>query len=249
MDQQESTQPTVSAGDRVMNVFASPAEAFDGLGSAPSSTSLWLVPMLISMLMGILSIYLLFSNPSLKSQLFDMQAHGMEQMVKDGKMTQAQADQARESMEGVGLGLFMVFGSVPVILLVATAFFGGALFLWLSGKFILKSDAGYKKYLEVYGLASWIGVLGGIVTMAMMIAMDSFFARPAASLAILSQYDPFSKTHKILAALDVFAIWQAVVVGIGLSKLSQKSSGIGIGVALALWVVWVLVTVFLGFGR
>lgn len=248
MEQQEPTPITPSLGDRVMNVFASPSEAFEGLDSAPPSTSMWLVPMVISMIAGILFTYLLFSNPTLKSQLFDMQTHGFEQMVKDGRMTQAQADQAREQMEGVGVGLFMVFGGIPVILFVAIAFFGAALFLWLAGKFVLKSSVGYKKYLEVYGLSTWIGVLGSIATMAMMIAMDSFFARPAASLAVLSNFDPFDTTHKILARFDLFAIWQAGVIGFGLSKLSGKSVGTGVGIAFGLWIIWAALSLALGIG-
>jgi hypothetical protein len=35
-----------------------------------------------------------------------------------------------------------------------------------------------------------------------------------------------------------------VVVGIGLSKFSGKSIGVGIGTAFGLWFAWVLISVF-----
>lgn len=248
MEQNDTAQPSTTMGDRLMNVFASPSDAFEGLSTAPASTSLWLVPMLVSMVVGILFTYLLFSNPTLKSQLMDMQAQGMEQAVKDGKMTQAQADRMREGMEGVGLGMFMVFGGIPVLIFVAVAFFGGALFLWLAGKFVLRSAIGYNKYLEVYGIAAWIGMLGSIVTMAIMIALDSFFARPALSLAVLSEFNPMNTTHKILGRLEVFALWQTAVIGIGLSKLTEKPIATGLTVAFVLWIAWVGISIALNIG-
>jgi hypothetical protein len=50
--------------------------------------------------------------------------------------------------------------------------------------------------------------------------------------------------HRFLSSLNVFSIWQVVVLGIGLSKYAQKALGSGITVAFVLWVIWVLLVTF-----
>jgi len=125
----------------------------------------------------------------------------------------------------------------------------GALFLWLGAKFVLKAEAPYAKYLEVYGLSSWVGVFGGIVTLMLMVGMDSMYASASGALVVLSEYDPVNTTHKLLKSLDVFAAWQAVVAGIGISAVAKKENGPGIGLVVVLWIVWVGASVALGIAR
>jgi len=53
----------------------------------------------------------------------------------------------------------------------------------------------------------------------------------------------------LFASLNIFSIWEAAVIGIGLSKFSDKPTGTGMGVAFALWIVWVALSIFLGIAR
>jgi hypothetical protein len=50
----------------------------------------------------------------------------------------------------------------------------------------------------------------------------------------------------ILSQLNVFSLWQMAVLGVGLSKVSGKSTGTGVGLALGLWIVWVVLMTFIG---
>jgi hypothetical protein len=249
MDAQENPPTSATLGDRMMNVFVSPGEAFTGLAEAPSKTALWLIPFLIFIILGIGVTYLFYANETLRDQIVETQRMAMGEAVKDGKMTQAQADRAIEGMENVGLGLFMVFGSVPMMFFVAGYFFCGTLFLWLTSKVVLKSSVGYVKHLELYGIASWIGILGFVVSVLMMVGMESMYASPSAALAVLSDYNPIDRTHKLLSALNVFSIWQTAAIGIGLSMFSGKPTGTGIAVAFVLWVIWLAVAIPLGLVR
>lgn len=237
-----------SLGNRITNIFASPSEAFQGLATSRRSLH-WAIPFALLLVLGILSVYLVFSNETLRDQIYDMQAQQFEKAVEEGRMTQQQADQVRDRMEQTGLGLFMVFGSIPILLFTAAYFFLGALFLWLASKVLLKSSANYGLTLEVYGLASWIGVLGSLVTMAMILGLNSLFATPSLGLLYLDGYDVTNTMHKIGSALNVFSAWQAVVIGIGLSTLAQKPASQGIAVALVLWVLWLAIGVPLGIIR
>jgi hypothetical protein len=231
------------------NAFAAPSDAFARLSGEPPKSLNWVLPMIVSAVLGILFVYLIFTNEAIKNQIFDMQAKGLEEIVQQGRMTQQQADQIRDNMSQTGLGLFMVFGSLPILFFTAAYYFLGALFLWLAAKVIWKSPLKYGKYLEAYGIASWIGVLGGLITMGFVLGMNSMFATPSLGLLFMDSYDPFNTMHKFASAVNVFSVWQAVLTGIGISKLADKSSGAGIGVAVGLWIVWVAIGVPLGILR
>jgi hypothetical protein len=245
---EETSQPSASFSDLLVNVFSSPSEAFDALRNAPSRTGVWLLPYILTLFLGAAFTYVLFTNDTLREEALEPQRRAMEERVASGQMTQEQADAATAQMEGMG-EMMMVFGLIGVVIFVSLAYFCGALVLWLAGKLALKSTAGYGKYLELYGLSNWIGILGMIVTILMVVGMNSIYASPSLALAILDSYDVGSTMHRLFSSLNIFAAWQAIVIGIGLSKLAEKPAGAGMTVALILWAIWIAISVALGFAR
>jgi len=244
-------QPLPSApslGTTFMGVFTSPSEVFQSLKGTASAPLLWVIPLIVTIVLGIAITVTMFTNETLHSQIIDTQRQAMEKRVDEGKMSRETADQAINRMESGGSGLFIAIGSVSVVVMICLFFFLGALFLWLANKTLFKSTAGYGKYLELYGIASWIGALGAIISLLMMVGLGSLYAHPSGALLVMSNYDTANHLHKLLNALNIFSIWQTAVVGIGLAKFSEKSIGTGIGVAFVLWAVWVAIQVFLGFG-
>lgn len=251
MDNQEPglSSEDSSLGSTITNVFASPSEAYQGLANTPPKATNWVLPMILMAVLGVLFVYLIFTNEAIKTQIFDMQAQQFDKAVEEGRMTQQQADQVRDQMQQTGLGLFMVFGSLPILIFTAAYFFLGALFLWLAVKIAWKSPLKYGKFLEAYGIASWIGVLGTVVTMGMVLAMNSMFFTPSLGLLFADTYNPMDTMHKFASAINIFSVWQAVVTGIGLSSLAGKPTGNGIIIAVVLWVIWVAIGVPLGILR
>lgn len=251
MDNQEPSlsQEDSSLGTTIANVFASPSEAYQGLATAPPKATHWVLPMILMAVLGVLFVYFIFTNEAIKTQIYDMQAQQFDQAVADGRMTQQQADQVRDQMQQTGIGLFMVFGSLPILIFTAAYFFLGALFLWLAVKIAWKSPLKYGKFLEAYGIASWIGVLGTLVTMGMVLGMSSMFFTPSLGLLFADTYNPMDTMHKFASAFNVFSVWQAVVTGIGLSSLAGKPTGSGIVIAVVLWLIWVAIGVPLGILR
>ena len=243
MEEQAPTAPTISLSDIIVNVFASPAEAFEGIRTSPSRASVWVIPLLLTFVLTIGYTWMMFTNVSIKSQMIDMQKERLQEQVQAGKIPQERADQITDGMEK-GSGMMMAFGIVGAIIMISITVFVGALFLWLVGKLALKAQAGYGKYLELWGSSMWIGMLGLIVSALLLMAFNSMFASPSAALAVISNYSPKNSLHRLLTSLNIFSIWQTAVVGIGLSKFSGKSMGAGIGAAFALWIVWVLISVF-----
>ncbi|MBI2620551.1 MAG: YIP1 family protein [Ignavibacteriales bacterium] len=248
-DTAAAPQTSVSLGNRITNILASPSEAFDGVKDQHSKNTHWVIPYLLFILLAVLFTYLLFVNEPLKNQIFDMQSKAFDEQVQKGQITQQQADRIREQIEGTGIGLFMLFGTVPQIVFISLYYFGAALFLWLTSKVLWKSSAKYGKYLEIYGLASWVGVLGYIVTILMILGLENMFTTPSLGLLLMGEYDPLNTGHKFLSAMNLFSVWQAAVTGIGLSKIAGKSVGTGIGVAIGLWIIWVCIGVPAGIVR
>lgn len=248
MEQYEPPVQATPMSDLLLNVFSSPHEAFEGLKSSPVRASVWLIPMIFVIAIAAGFTYVMFTNPTLKDQFMQSQEQVLQKSVDSGKITQEQADQQLQGMEKMG-GMIIVLGIIGSVVFITIMFFCATLVLWLVGKLAMGSTAGYGKNLELYGLSSWIGIVGGIITLLMVIAMGSLYASPSAGLAVLSSYDPTDDTHKILSALNIFSIWQAAVVGIGMSKLSGKPAGMGIGIAFGLWIAWVAITILLGLAR
>jgi hypothetical protein len=247
MEEQQPLPPAPSLGTTFMDVFTSPSEVFQSLKGTNSSPMLWVAPLLATLLLVIFSVVTIFTNETLKTEMRDIQSKSIQKSVDENKLTQEQADQAEARMESMG-GMMIVFGIIGGVITFTALFFCGALFLWLANKFILHSPAGYGKHLEMYGIASWIGVAGGIISVLMMVGLGSMHANPSGSLLIMSNYDTTNHLHKFLSALNIFSIWQTAVIGFGLAKLSDKSSNAGLGLAFGLWAVWVAIQVFIGLG-
>jgi len=248
MDDRSPLPSAPSLGKVLPDVFASPSEVFQNLKNTAPSPILWVTPLIATILIVVVSVIMLFTNETLKTEMKDIQSKAIQKMIDEKKLTQEDADKAEVRVESMG-GMMIAIGIVGRAIFMVAFYFGGALFLWLANKTILKSAVGYGKHLELYGIASWIGVLGGVITVLMMGGLGSVAATPSGALALLGSFDPTNKLHMLLASLNIFSIWQTAVIGIGLSKLSDKKTGAGMGVAFALWIVWVALSILLGIAR
>jgi len=241
-------QSITSLTARIANVFASPSELWSEVAIQPVQKSSWVVPYVLSLVVVLVFTFSLYNNETLRNQIYDSQREAMQKAVVEGKMTQAQAERAEEQIRSSGPVLFVLFGGVSQIVVVSIMFFGMALVLWLVAKFALNASAGYSKVLEISGLASCIGILGAIVTLLLMYAFDSLYASPGPALAVIDSFDANNTTHKILAQINIFSLWETAVLGLALSKISGKSTGTGMAAALGLWLVWSIIAVALGLG-
>src|SRR5437867_2565772 len=178
-------RPSMSLAARLMNIFAVPGDVFEELkGSAPLVAN-WLVPTLVFALVGALSAIIIFSQPAIQQQLREQQAKAMDQKVKAGKITQAQADQAQAMIEKfTGPAMMKVFGSVGAVLVSFWRLFWWALVLFLFSRWFLKAPIGYLKAAEVAGLATMVTVLGALVALLLTVNLARLFAGPSLALVI-----------------------------------------------------------------
>jgi hypothetical protein len=240
---QDGPQEPASFLDRAAGVFSSPSETFEELSTAPVRNSTWLFPLLLSIIISVVFVVAIFYNQSLRDQIIEQRMAEMQKQVSEGKIQQEQVDRANEAMESPVM--FMLFGGISAVFAAAIAFFLVALFIWLGGVLFLKFGGGYPKVLEMYGLASLVGLAGAVVTLIMMNLFGSMYAAPAASMAVMNTFDHRNAIHNLLSAVNIFSIWQVAIVGIGLAKVSKRPTGSGMGVAFGLWGAWVIVSVAL----
>jgi hypothetical protein len=238
----------MSFSDKLMNVFASPGALFDNVASAEKQNSNWSIPLVLSIIIGVIFTFVVFSQPPIQDQMRATQQQAMDKMVASGKLTQEQADLAGENNPAKpGSPLFLIFGSVGVVIATAAAMFLAALAYWLIIKVGFKSTIPFMKVTEVVGLSMYISALGTLLSMILIVAMGSIHATTSLALFV-SNFDQGNTVHKLLAAMNIMTFWSMGVSAIGLSKVCKLDLAKAAGVVIAVWVVWTAITVMLNIG-
>jgi len=238
----------MSFTDKVMNVFSAPGELFEGIAKSEKQNSNWSIPLILTMIAGIIFVFVAFSQAPIQDQMREQTEKSIQKQVESGKMTQEQADRAISMNPAKpGSALFMIFGAVGVALVTAAMLFGFALGFWLVGKWVFKTATTYGKVLEVVGLSMYVSVLGSIITLLLVVAMGSLYATPSLALAV-SHFDPANKLDKFLASVNLVTFWYLAVVSVGLGKIFSVSTTKALVAVGVLWAVWTCITVFVNFG-
>lgn len=238
----------MSISDKMVNVISAPGDLFSYVAKEGKKSSNYSIPLLISIVVSAIFMFVVFSQPAIKDQMSQQQEKSLQQSVEKGKLTQEQADQARERMPAAGSPIFLVFGIVGVVVVTLILLYGSSLVYWLVGKYAFKSQVPYGKVLEVAGLSMYISIIGAILTLIIAVAMGSLYAGPHLGVLVGSSFDPVNKMHKLLSNINVMTIWYLVVVAIGLSKIfavQLQKTLITVGI---LWVLYIVVTVGLSIG-
>ena len=260
MDDQQLTTETTQAApvkpmtftEKLANIFAAPGELFENVRLTGKTTSNWLLPMFIMILVAVIMQQIVISNPSLADQTREMISKTTEtrlqKAVQEGKMTPEQAQQAREQTEAFaqpGSTISTVIRIVGILVVMPIVLFLISLVYWLVGKTAMSASAPYMKVVEVVGLTFLIGAVESIVTTVMMIGFDSLHATPSLALFV-QNFSIENKLDLALAKVNVFTIWSLIVTSIGLSKLFQRDLPKVLVLVFALWVLWSVVTILTG---
>jgi Yip1 domain len=237
--------PKTSLAARLLNVFAIPGEVFDEVKNSPRSAGNWLVPVLLSAIVGAISVVIIFSQPAIVQQIREQQAKMFDSQVKAGKMTQAQADQAIAMAEKFsGPTMLKIVGSVGAIFGSFVRVFWWAFVLWLLGLLFLKVKFDFLKTVEVAGLASTITILGAIVTLLLTVSFGKPIV-PSLDMAAGS-LDPKSKLHFLFALANVFDFWLIGVMASGLARLSGAKFPRALFLVIGYWLALNFILFFVG---
>lgn len=241
--------PTMSLGARLMNVFAIPGDVFEEVKTASNSTANWLMPALITCLVSSIAAIILFSQPAIQQKLrerMDQQEEQFRKMVQEGKMKQSDADAAvAMSAKLTGPTMLKVYGVFGSIFYGFARVFWWATVIWLLGLWFLRVRFPYVKAMEAAGLAGMIGVLGAIVTLLLQVNLSNPASSPSLAL-LVSEYDEKKISHVLLAAVNVFDLWQAGVLASALARLAGVPFFRGAFVMFAFWILFHFVKILFG---
>ena len=215
--------PATSLAARLLNVFAIPGEVFAGVRVSRISIGNWLVPALLLALVGVVTVFVVVSQPAFQRQIHDLterQAKALDEQVKAGKVKQPDADRAmaltRAITTSASLKSLFSFGAAVVG---ATRVFWWGFVLWLLGRLFLKVRFGYPKALEVAGLGLMISVLGAVVMLLLMVNLPKLFSTPSLAFAV-GDFDTNRQSLLLMGAANVFSLWLLGVLSVGLAKLA-----------------------------
>ena len=232
--------PAMSFAARLLNVFAIPGEVFEVVRVSRFCVGNWLLPALLSAVVGAFTMIVVFSQPSIQKQvreLGDQQTKAVEQQVKAGKVSQADANQVEAVTRSITDPVTLkVFGGMAAVLFGVVRVFWWAFILWLVGRVFLKAQFGYLKTLEVAGLALMISVLGGVVALALTVNMTKIFATPGLAL-VCPDFEATRKSYVMLGATNVFAFWLVGVLSVGLARLARVPFLRAAWFVFAFWVI------------
>jgi hypothetical protein len=103
----------------------------------------------------------------------------------------------------------IVFGLIPIIAAALGMFWGN---------FVFAGNAKFKEVLSVMSYGSLVYALGFIFVIPLMMASDSFLASYSFA-AFVSEPELKSVLYVFLSKINLFLIWEIIVIGIGLSVL------------------------------
>jgi hypothetical protein len=243
----QGTTPRMSLAGRMINVIATPGEVFEQVKTAPACTANWLAPACILIVLSWLGVWLVFSQPAIQQQLREITDQAIDKQVRSGKLTQQQAEQAREVAAKFGsLGSKLGAYGAPVFVGMVIPFWWG-LFIWLVGTKAMHGDFEYMKAVEVAGLAGIIGVIDAIVRTLLILIMGSLFASPSLAL-FLKQFDPQNPAHTLLAVVNVMTFWVLGVRSIGLARLAGSTFSKAAAWVFGFWALETALLTGLSFG-
>jgi Yip1-like protein len=177
----------------------------------------------------LLTALFVFASRGVFSQIFDAEfARGAAKaMAKNPQLTQEMMDRARPMQEKVTN--FILYIMTPVII------FFTAFVVWLSAK-ILSVKITYGQAAMITTLA-WIPrLVGGLLGAAQVLLMDttnvtSPFALGFSPARFMNPDTTNGKLFGLVGSLDLFALWYAVLIGIGVAVVAKVPRARGYAVA------------------
>ena len=205
-----------SFGQKVVNIYAAPAEAFAAIMLAPS----WLAPLSMVMLSGLAATGYYFSFSGL-----DM-AWWVDDTLRQANIEPSELDTARDAMGGMTRGMLFGFGAISTVLFSFLLALVQAMYMSLAAA-IMGSVYKFKHWMA---LASWtslpyvIGAIAMVVNIALHPSgqLSSYDLDPT-SLAALGLTLAGTSFEAIAKSVTLTLLWAVGLLILGFSQWLQIS--------------------------
>lgn|GEM_PF-1796575 len=221
---EENPEGYKNAVGRIVGVFLDPVRA---MGDVVFKGG-WVAPLTFFLIA--LAVFNLVAGDIFTEYGIEQGRERIQNMVAEGRLGQEQADQIMEQQLGSNLMKTMMWIN-PVIAVFLVKLIVALVGL-LVGNVILGGNKKYKNYWSTVWYASVIGSLALIVT-SILVAVTNDVQGAQLGFGILTKADPTSTAHKIAQVFNVFTLWEATILGIGVAKLAKAP--------LVKGVVWMLI--------
>jgi hypothetical protein len=250
----ELTEKTedISLSDAITGIFTEPGETFNSVKKS-TKKNYWLIPILLFIVVSIVTRYLVTNDEELYSEIKTKQTEAvkkrLDEQVKEGKMSQEQANERMSQMEKG----FDKSGVIFILLITVGPIVTTFLFLFVKGLIffgalkLLKGVITYIQVITVLGLASIIDSIQTIIDTVLAIITGRLFAN-IGPILIFPKDSLSNNLNTFVAHFDAFNIWYIALIGIGFAVFSNLKGKVTIPVVFALWLIWVCLTSFLNIG-
>lgn len=223
--------PPASQLSRALRTFTEPAAVFKELAAKPT----WIVALLIIVVAG-------FALQLVVAPRVDMEAT-IRQSMEDrqaGKVDEAQLEQAVDAAAKIGKVTMFVS---PVVAPVMFLLIAGVYFLGLK---VLGSDGQYLSVFSTYLHAIFpSSLVSSVLIGAVALQRESFPAQEMetmvkSNLAAWLPPDTAKPLAALAGAVDVFSIWQWILLVLGFQIVGRVSRGKAVLLVAVVWGVWIL---------
>ena len=213
---------------RIIGIFTSPKEAFQDINNKPN----WLIPFLI-VTAAVLIVQFFLMDIGLADRLAQLEARDIPE---------AQMEIARNQMQGPLK--YVQFVIIPIMTLLMWCIVSGIHLFFVNVPF--GGETNFKKMFAVTAWSSLINVVAVLLRMVLVMSKGTSIG-VTTSLAILLPTPGLSETpsllFKLLAHLDIFAIWGLFLTAIGISEISKLNINKAATVVIIMWALWILITI------
>lgn len=205
--------------DKLAGVLSEPKNTFEKTAKFPLKTIDWLLPVLVLLIISGITSIITLSNPEIKYTIQQQQAEAIDKMVKEGQLSEEQAEQQKSMMGGGMMYFFSVIGIF--IWGFVSFFFMSGIYMFFS-KVVLKGSGTYTSSMVANGLTAYIDVINVIISAIIVLLTGKLMVDFSA--ATLFEVDRFSLSGWFLTLLNPVTIWAHIVLAIGLGKLFKAES-------------------------
>lgn len=222
---QQTVTKKMNVFERVFGVFFSPGEVMQNLAEKPRIILGLIISLIVPAvtLLAVFPMYKEFSRPVIEATYKNMNLPSTPEDI----------DAALEIAKITG----PIGGAVGSALM----WFVGALVLWLILK-IFKGQGTLKQFLSVTGYASVVSVISAIVFIAITQVTGTYASVSYTSLAvILPESLKGSFVYGVASGIEVFSIWQYILIAIGavtVSKISKNKVYIVVACIFAILLIY-----------
>jgi len=246
--EEQEEQEELSKIEAITGIFTEPGNTFESINKV--SKNYWLLPMIITIVLGLITSFLFFSDSEIAEKVMDKQTkkarEKMEENVKSGKMSQEQANDALEKTEkfmnpnSLFFKLIGYIGSAigNIVLLFILSL------IYLIFLKIMKAQFTYLNLLNVIGLAMVISGIGGLLNIVLSILTGDL---STLSLGLILKASSVGEEfHGFLNKIDIISIWFYIIISIGLVKIGKIKPAVSYVTVFGIWIIIYLgLTVFL----